>query len=927
MFYFLVNPHRVDCKTKRKKVSVIKRLANEAELANIVVTNLKTGLKQQEVESLRTQYGANEFTKPKERGLLFELLDVFKEPLMVILFIASGMSFLVGEYQDGIGICMAVLLGIIIGRVTEGRSKKAAESLAKMTDDVLVKVLRDGRKQMVHKTEIVPNDLVYLETGDMVPADGVILEATELKLREDMLTGEADQVTKEKEHIVYGGTLVGNGYGLMQVTKIGDATEMGVIAKDLNQEEQMTPLQLKLGKLGQRISSISSAVAAMLFIYMIIQIFKDSQIQLKFSSWDAFVHSLHDVNMVFPSIKTAFVVCVGLIVAAVPEGLPTMVNITLAMTMAKMAKINVLIRKKEACETIGSVSVICSDKTGTLTENKMKVGKVFVDGHETLFKEVNEHPILVENCLVNSSADVEFNGTHQNYIGNPTEGAIISMINNPSYQQVRESAKIVYQIPFTSSNKYMLTVTKRPTGYLILSKGAPEVILKQCKNEIVDGKVRPLTKVREQAILDKMKELQSNAMRIIAFAYQETTKKEDFMDKNHWSAQFTFHGFVGINDPLREGVKESIECARQARIETKILTGDNIHTAIAIGNELGILTPDKRAVEASYIDGLTDTELRKEIKNIAIVARSMPNTKMRIVAALQKNGEVVAVTGDGINDAPALTKADVGIAMGIAGTEVSRNAADIILTDDSFNTIVEAIKWGRGIYNNFQRYLQFTLTVNVIAFLLTIITQLMDKPLPFTTIHLLWVNIIMDGPPALALGMEPVRQTVMRRKPTSKNANIINRFMIHTIVINSLFMIIVLLGQLQFNFLGADLNHVTSGASEGQTVIFSLFVSLVLFNALNCREFGLVSIFMNFFKNKIALLIIALTFGIQVIVTQVAGDFFHTVPLSGVMWLKIIGVGSTVVLFNEVFKWILRLINQSRKRARRAKKHDVVVSN
>ena len=224
MFYFLVNPHRVDCKTKRKKVSVIKRLANEAESDNIVVTNLKTGLKQQEVESLRTQYGANEFTKPKERGLLFELLDVFKEPLMVILFIASGMSFLVGEYQDGIGICMAVLLGIIIGRVTEGRSKKAAESLAKMTDDVLVKVLRDGRKQMVHKTEIVPNDLVYLETGDMVPADGVILEATELKLREDMLTGEADQVTKEKEHIVYGGTLVGNGYGLMQVTKIGDAT-------------------------------------------------------------------------------------------------------------------------------------------------------------------------------------------------------------------------------------------------------------------------------------------------------------------------------------------------------------------------------------------------------------------------------------------------------------------------------------------------------------------------------------------------------------------------------------------------------------------------------------------------------------------------------------------------------------------------------
>lgn len=906
---------------------VINHLANEAKTTNIVVTNLKTGLKQQEVEALKEKYGTNEFTKPKERGLWLELLDVFKEPLMVILFIASGMSFLVGEYQDGIGICMAVLLGIIIGRITEGRSKKAAASLQKMTGDILVKVLRDGRKQVIHKTEVVPHELVYLETGDMVPADGIVLEATELKLREDMLTGEADQVTKEKDHVLYGGTLVGNGYGLMQVTKIGDETEMGAIAKDLNQEEEMTPLQIKLGKLGQRISSISSAVAGMLFIYMMIQILKDSHIHINFTSWDSFVHSMHDVNLVFPSIKTAFVVCVGLIVAAVPEGLPTMVNITLAMTMQKMAKINVLIRKKEACETIGSVSVICSDKTGTLTENKMKVGRLFINGHEVLFKDVVHYPLFIENCLVNSSADVEFNGTHHNYIGNPTEGAIISMVNNPSYRQVREEALIEQQLPFSSSNKFMLTVTKHQTGYHILSKGAPEVILKQCQTELVDGKVRLLTKAREAAILNQMKELQSNAMRIIAFAYQETNKKEDFRGKEHWEHQLTFHGFVGINDPLREGVKESIQCASRARIETKILTGDNIHTAIAIGKEIGILTPNKRAVEASYIDSLTDAELRKEIKNIAIVARSMPNTKMRIVAALQKNGEVVAVTGDGINDAPALTKADVGIAMGIAGTEVSRNAADIILTDDSFNTIVEAIKWGRGIYNNFQRYLQFTLTVNVIAFLLTIISQLMDHPLPFTTIHLLWVNIIMDGPPALALGMEPIRETVMKRKPTSKTASIINRLMLHTIIINSLFMIIVLLCQLEFNFLGADLSHVTSGASEGQTVIFSLFVSLVIFNALNCREFGLVSVFTNFFKNKVALLILFITFTIQIVVTQLAGGFFHTVPLSAMMWVKIIALGSTVVLFNEIVKWILRLINMSRKKARRAKKHEVIVSN
>lgn len=758
---------------------VIERLAKE--LGNLT-NHVKLGLTDQEVEAQRKVHGINEFSKPKERGLLRECLDIFKEPLMVILFIASGMSFLVGEYKDGVGICMAVLLGLIIGRITEGKSKKAADALAKMTDDVLVKVLRNGRKQQVHKTEIVPQDVIFLETGDMVPADGVILEATELKLREDMLTGESEQVSKEKDSNVYGGTLVGNGSGLMIVTKIGDETEMGTIAKDLDQEEQMTPLQVKLGKLGQRISSISSAVAGMLFIYMLIQIFKDSQLQVDFSSWDAFVHSLHDVHIVFPSIKTAFVVCVGLIVAAVPEGLPTMINITLAITMTQMAKINVLIRKKEACETIGSVSVICSDKTGTLTENKMKVAKLALQGKEVDLKEAKHDEILVANCLVNSTADVEFKGTHQNYIGNPTEGALITLINNPTYQHVREGAKVIRQIPFASQNKYMLTVLQQDQHYLVLSKGAPEVILKQCAYELVNGQKKVLSPLRIKAILDHIQTYQSEAMRVIGFAYLETSSRDDVMNEQTWNKKLIFHGFVGISDPLRPGVKESIECARAARIETKILTGDNIHTAVAIGKQLGIVTPDKRVVEASYIDSLSDAELRKEIKDIAIVARSMPNTKMRIVSALQKNGEVVAVTGDGINDAPALTKADVGIAMGIAGTEVSRNAADIILTDDSFNTIVEAIKWGRGIYNNFQRYLQFTLTVNVIAFLLTIITQLMDQPLPFTTIHLLWVNIIMDGPPALALGLEPIRATVMRRKPTSKHASIINRYMIQTII-------------------------------------------------------------------------------------------------------------------------------------------------
>jgi len=872
----------------------------------------------------RQTYGINEFTKPREKSLFSEILDVFKEPLMVILIIAGGMSLLVGEYQDGVGIFMAVLLGIIIARVTEGKSKKAAEALAKMTDDVKVKVIRDGNKRQIRKTEVVPGDIIVLETGDLVPADGEVLEAHELRMREDMLTGESEQVHKSQDAKVFGGTLVGQGYGLMRVTDIGDETEMGRIAQDLDQEEEMTPLQVKLGKLGQRISTISSSIAIMLFLYMLVQIFQESRLTLDFSSWYNFTESLQSIRFAFPSIKTAFVVCVGLIVAAVPEGLPTMINITLALTMNRMAKVNVLIRRKEACETIGSISVICSDKTGTLTENKMSVRKVWIAGHEALLKNLKMHPSFIENCIINSTADVEFSEKGPTYIGNPTEGALISAIGDTNYRSLRNSTRIVKKVPFSSENKFMMSIIEKRNTYMIYSKGAPEIILAQCSHELVGDKVRTLNPDRRRRLMAKIEGWMSEGMRVLAFAGKETSSSHEIRQTDDWSEKLVFQGFVGISDPLRDGVKEAIQIARDAQIETKILTGDTLLTATSIGQEIGILKPGMKVVEASYIEELTDEALKRELPNIAIVARSMPATKLRIVSALQQMGEVVAVTGDGINDAPALTKADVGIAMGIAGTEVSRNAADIILTDDNFNTIVEAIKWGRGIYNNFQRYIQFTLTVNIIAFLIMILSQVMDYPLPFTTIHLLWVNIIMDGPPALALGLEPIRASVMDRKPTEKGSSIINHFMVYTIILNSAFIGLVLFLQMNFNFMGADLSYITVHGNEAQTVMFSLFACLAIFNALNCREFGLVSIRNNFFKNKVALGILAATLIIQIIVTQTASGFFDAVPLSPMMWARIIGVGSTVVVFNELVKGSIRRLNDIRKKFDRKPKEELV---
>jgi len=874
----------------------------------------KIGLSSEDVLVAKEKYGENEFSKHKENSALVDILHVLREPLMLILLIAGGLSFLVGEYEDGVGIFIAVILGILIGRLTEGRSKKAAEALSKSLDDIMVKVVRDGVKHQVLKKDLVPGDIVYLETGDMIPADGVVLESYKLAMREDMLTGESDQVEKKPAATVFGGTLVGDGNGVMQVTSIGDATEMGQIARDLEQDEPMTPLQIKLGKLGGRISTISSSIAFMLFGYMVWQILRQSEVSFDFGSLDGFVASIRGMDLAFPSIKTAFIVCVGLIVAAVPEGLPTMVNITLALTMQRMSKVGVLIRKKEACETIGSVSVICSDKTGTLTENKMKVRKIYLNGQIVDSSDLSQHPDFINNCILNATADVDFTASEEpTYLGNPTECALIVSTGVTEYQDLRNSAEWVRKFPFSSENKYMLSIIKDGLSYCIYSKGAPEVILTQCDSELVNGRKIALNNKRRQMLMGQINSWQSEGMRVLAFAFKQTPSRHVSMLED-FTGKLVFHGFVAISDPLREGVLEAIETTKEAHIETKILTGDNAFTAEAIGREIGILTDGMRVVEANYIEGLSDEELRREIKTIAVVARSMPATKLRIVGALQANGEVVAVTGDGINDAPALSRADVGIAMGIAGTEVSKGAADIILTDDNFKTIVEAIKWGRGIYNNFQRYIQFTLTVNVIAFSIMILSQMLGMTLPFTTVHLLWINIIMDGPPALALGMEPIRNSVMNRRPTQKDRGIINGFMLATIVLNSLFISVMLFLQMRFNFLNADLTNVTAHGNEFRTVMFSLFASLAIFNALNCREFGITSITENFFKNKTALAMLTGTLFLQIVATQFASRFFDAVPMSINLWIRIILTGSSVVLFSELVKFVIRKMNGRREK-------------
>lgn len=896
--------------------------------------NLEDGLKDSKIKERNQIYGKNEFTHKKEGSIFDDIKNALLEPMMLILLVAALVSAVIGEYYDSIGIVCAVAIGITIGIITEGKSKKAAEALAKMTEDIIVKVLRNGIITQVSKSDLVPGDIVYLETGDMIPADGRFIETINLKVREDMLTGESDDVKKDAKSIIsmeeimvngnkkiqnpipakqinmgFGGTLIAYGKGTMIVTSIGDNTEMGKIAQTLQIEEEETPLQKKLGDLSKTITKISGIIAGLLFIFMVTKMSLSDKLNVDTTGIIPFLNSIDPI-------KTAFVVCIALIVAAVPEGLPTMINMTLAITMQKMAKINALVTKKEACETIGSVSVICSDKTGTLTQNRMTVENLYLNGK--FFedkKEIDDY--FIKNCLVNSTADITFEDNKWTYLGNSTECALLSYLEDYDYKRERKESEIIHQIPFNSENKFMATIMKIKGKQIVLAKGAPEILLSNAANEFIDGSLIKLTEDRRNEIIKEIQKLQAKSMRILGFGFRliedieaeaAITSEISILNSgvSNNGSEFIFSGFVAIRDPLRPDVIEAIATAKKAGVETKMLTGDNINTAIAIGDELGMLKGGKRAVEATYIDTLSDEELKNEIKNIAIVARSKPETKMRIVGALQEDGQVVGVTGDGINDAPALTKADVGIAMGISGSEVSKNAADIILTDDNFTTIIHGIKWGRGVYQNFQRFIQFQITVNIIAFLIAIISQVLNFEMPFTTIQLLWINIIMDGPPALVLGLEPIRNNVFNRKPVDRNSSIITKTMIISIILNAIYVTSILLIQMKFNILGASTEKI-GFASEMETVLFGLFAFSALFNAFNCREFGTDSIVPNFLKNNIAIKVIVITGAAQIIFTQIFTSFFNSVALSSLMWIKVLGLASMIIVVNEIVKFVLRL--------------------
>lgn len=890
---------------RRRRNKMKEFVVNQKELLNRFNTDSSAGLTAEQAVRNRERYGTNVLTGEKPQSTVRRILNATAEPMILMLILAGIIDIAVNvvrattngkaDFLECVGIFAAIFLSVIITVVMEGKSAKAFEALSKIGEDMIIRVLRNGDTVMLSQKELAVGDIVFLSAGDKIPADGRLLESAGLEVDESTLTGEsvpakkdaAAIITDEKTplaercNMLYSGNFLTGGYGKMVITAVGDNTEFGAIAKELTKTERTsTPLQEKLARLGKTITIFGVIAAAVVLIAEILSFTVSG-------------------GLTFGEVLEAFVTSIVLIVAAVPEGLPTIVAVSLSINIIKLSRQNALVKKMIASETVGCINVICSDKTGTLTENKMAVS-AFYD------RTWHEKPSglssdwMIHNICLNTTADLSETGA---FIGNPTECAILNFYersdirekSGKSYKDERSDHDVLYAFPFSSELKHMTTISKVDGKIISYVKGSPESVFSMCG----------ISASEKSGIEQYMIRAQEKAMRVIAFAHKKLDTMRDYEDARHHAAMETdmvFDGFVAISDPLRADVYEAVKNCRRAGIDLKVLTGDNIVTATAIANELHILNGNHIAVEAGSIVDLSDDALSELLPKISVIARSTPVIKMRVVNLLKAQGNVVAVTGDGINDAPALKNADVGIAMGISGTDVSREASDIVLLDDSFSTIVRAIAWGRGIYENFKRFIQFQLTVNVSSVIVVFTSIILGFKAPFTALELLWINLIMDGPPALTLGLEPIYDDLMSRRPTKRSENILSQSMLFRIGLTGAYMSAIFLCQHAFNFLGAT-------PEEMATVLFTLFTLLQLFNAFNCRELHTVSIFRHLLKNRMMMLVISITLILQILIIQFAGAFFGTVPLSLTMWLKIFGTAFSVVLLSELVKLVWRRMN------------------
>lgn len=880
------------------------------------------GLTDQEVLQSREKHGVNLLTPPKRPSLLKLYLEKFEDPVVRVLLVAAVFSLIISiienEYAETVGIIAAILLATGIGFYFEYDANKKFDLLNAVNEETLVKVIRNGRIQEIPRKDVVVGDIVVLETGEEIPADGELIEAISLQVNESNLTGEPvinkttveadfDEEATYASNLVMRGTTVVDGHGSMKVLRVGDATEIGKVARQsTEQSTEPTPLNIQLTKLANLIGKIGFTVAGLAFLIFFI---KDIVLYFDFGA----LNGWHDWLPVLERTLKYFMMAVTLIVVAVPEGLPMSVTLSLALNMRRMLATNNLVRKMHACETMGAITVICTDKTGTLTQNLMQVHEPnfygLKDGGKLADDDISK--LIAEGISANSTAFLEETGEGEKPkgVGNPTEVALLLWLNgqNRNYLELRERVQVLDQLTFSTERKFMATLVKSPLiGKKVLYiKGAPEIVLGKCKEVILDG--RRVDSVEYRSTVEaQLLSYQNMAMRTLGFAFRivEDNEPDDcvaLVSENN----LNFLGVVAISDPIRPDVPAAVAKCQSAGIGIKIVTGDTPGTATEIARQIGLWKPED--TERNRITGvafaeLSDEEALNRVMDLKIMSRARPTDKQRLVQLLQQKGAVVAVTGDGTNDAPALNHAQVGLSMG-TGTSVAKEASDITLLDDSFNSIGTAVMWGRSLYKNIQRFIVFQLTINFVALLIVLLGSIVGTELPLTVTQMLWVNLIMDTFAALALASIPPSESVMNDKPRRSTDFIISKAMRQNIFGVGTVFLVVLMAMIYY------FTNVDGGMTvQRLTVFFTFFVMLQFWNLFNARVFGTTdSAFKGLAKSYGMELIVLAILGGQFLIVQFGGAVFRTEPLDWQTWLIIIGSSSLVLWIGELIRFVKRL--------------------
>ncbi len=872
------------------------------QVAEMLQTSLEKGLTEQEAKKRLTEYGYNEFEKKKKKSLFYKFMQQFKSFMIIVLLLAAIISGIVGYmhgegFTDAIIILFIVVLNAIIGTIQEAKAEQSLEALEKMSTPHC-KVIRDGQVQVVESRELVPGDLVILDTGDSIPADLRLTEAVNLKIQDAALTGESvpeekfievieqeDTPLGDRDNLGFSSSMVTYGRGKGVVIGTGMNTEVGKIAAMIQSvPDTKTPLQEKLDKLGKFLGIGALIICVLLFI----------------------VGVLYGKDIV-----EMFMTAVSLAAAAIPEGLPAVSTIVLAVGVQRLVKKNAIVRTLPAVETLGSTTVICSDKTGTLTQNKMTVVKIYVNGiavniNKSIAELSPEMRLLLITSILANDAKLSYYEGLWKTTGDPTETALldIGIIHKLIKNDLDIQIPRVAEIPFDSERKMMTTVNRQENGHLIVhTKGGLDEVLSCCDRIFIDGQIRPLTEEDKRNIGKANVDMAEKALRVLATAMKEIPELPEKIEPASLEHNLVFVGMLGMIDPPREEVKAAVEKCRNAGIKPVMITGDHKVTAVAIATQLGIMYPGEVACTGSDVERMSDDQLLEKVHSIAIYARVSPEHKVRIVKAFQRSGEIVAMTGDGVNDAPALKLADIGCAMGITGTDVSKEAADIVLTDDNFATVVTAVEEGRRIYDNILKAIKFMLSTNIGEIIVLFVAVLANWASPLLPIHILWINLVTDSLPALALSVDPAASDIMQRKPIDSKQGIMNKSFASRIFLQGTMIGILSLIAFQIGM--------KTSVETAQTMTFAVLAFAQLTHVFNVRS-NYYSAFRGLFSNKLlwGAIVLVATLMLIVLEVPVLHDIFHLTTLDKTNWLWVVILAIAPLPIMEIVKGIGRLVHK-----------------